>query len=719
MSLVKKKVLSAFLVMALCFGLVPTSFAAQTGALPTDEEFLALLPQKPEPIPHIEDPSQLCPYNLLGNEFPFASVYEEIVSVTQRITSGKTLDTSKAKAIYQWVASNISYDYVAFEYIKKKGNNDTILSDTEQERVDQAENAFSTFYNKRGVCGGYANLSQLMLTLVGLPSAYISGYSRNATDENVENKDAEYRHAWNAVYADGKWIFFDATWSKWDISRNYHKKIDNISWRSGIWSGRPQSETVSEWIADEARGEYVKVERKHIVGAEYYIASGLGVESHSSITVPSYVENITFSGFDHLQEIIISDGTKVLQVNLCPLLHTIQGAEKLSELSVTQCNSLSMGTLSNGNTLLKLSIKDCGSLTELAVPNSVTDLMISNCNNLKKVVMGSGITQIKEECFAYCPKLEEVSFGKNLEYIDQYAFSGDLSLKELHFPDSLKEISPMAFYQCTGVTNIVIPDGIRTIEWLPGSVGLTEVSLPQWAIDQGVTPEGIMNGTIKIINGRGVGSLSRPSDNSTNTPYIQNQTDGNKWWSEAVNKMLEYGFVNSSAVYVLDGNHKVSRLEFTQICTNLIEAALNHELSAANLNTFSDTQDIEVRKAYAAGVILGTSSDEFMPDEALTRQQAAIIFYRILEYISKNSHADGEIPLTLGQLDELEDSLPFLDRDDISPWALSGVCAMEQLGIIKGDGDGNFAPQRELSYGETATIVIRLRDFLYDYNLFD
>lgn len=112
----KKKVLSAFLVMVLCFSFVPTSFAAQMDALPTDEEFLALLPQKPEPIPHIEDPSQLYPYNLLGDEFPFASVYEEIVSVTQRITSGKTSDTAKAKAIYQWVASNISYDYVAFEW---------------------------------------------------------------------------------------------------------------------------------------------------------------------------------------------------------------------------------------------------------------------------------------------------------------------------------------------------------------------------------------------------------------------------------------------------------------------------------------------------------------------------------------------------------------------------------------------------------------------------
>lgn len=134
------------------------------------------------------------------------SVFYQIVGLTDSLVSGKTSDFEKARAIYDWVSQNIAYDYVAYEY---RVSGAAIYDEDEEKdmRADQAVDAFYTFYNRRGVCDGYANLTWLMLTIAEVPGAFISG-----TDHQ-----RGMLHGWNAAYAGGRWILFDATWSKWDI----------------------------------------------------------------------------------------------------------------------------------------------------------------------------------------------------------------------------------------------------------------------------------------------------------------------------------------------------------------------------------------------------------------------------------------------------------------------------------------------------------------------
>ena len=57
-----------------------------------------------------------------------------------------------------------------------------------------------------GVCEDYARMFQYMCYRAGIPCLYVSGIRVPASYSG--------RHAWNEVYVDGKWLFYDGTFSK-------------------------------------------------------------------------------------------------------------------------------------------------------------------------------------------------------------------------------------------------------------------------------------------------------------------------------------------------------------------------------------------------------------------------------------------------------------------------------------------------------------------------
>ncbi len=57
-----------------------------------------------------------------------------------------------------------------------------------------------SFLNKKTVCQGYANATQYLLTLLGIPAVVVTGTAEGDT------------HAWNLVQLDGAYYFMDTTW---------------------------------------------------------------------------------------------------------------------------------------------------------------------------------------------------------------------------------------------------------------------------------------------------------------------------------------------------------------------------------------------------------------------------------------------------------------------------------------------------------------------------
>ncbi len=102
-----------------------------------------------------------------------------------------------AKAIYRWVAKNITYDYESIE------------GDPAKQPFMKPQNALFVFNQKSGVCLGYANLTNLMMRMAGIPSACVG---------SIKGKNTNDRHAFNLIYLEGSttnhkgWALLDATW---------------------------------------------------------------------------------------------------------------------------------------------------------------------------------------------------------------------------------------------------------------------------------------------------------------------------------------------------------------------------------------------------------------------------------------------------------------------------------------------------------------------------
>ena len=106
-----------------------------------------------------------------------AQAAEMLVTVNEVTQYAKT-DYEKARALYQWLVKNVEYEAGYGEI---------------------SAEAYGVFVDRRAVCGGFANLYRELLNLAGIPAVAESGYYTG------------YAHAWNALYADGRWFYADGT----------------------------------------------------------------------------------------------------------------------------------------------------------------------------------------------------------------------------------------------------------------------------------------------------------------------------------------------------------------------------------------------------------------------------------------------------------------------------------------------------------------------------
>ncbi len=68
-----------------------------------------------------------------------------------------------------------------------------------------------------GVCESYAKSYYLLLRELGIPVDYVTGEANNGSDTE--------KHAWNAVFADGKWFLLDCTWDDPGEESGYNPKV--------------------------------------------------------------------------------------------------------------------------------------------------------------------------------------------------------------------------------------------------------------------------------------------------------------------------------------------------------------------------------------------------------------------------------------------------------------------------------------------------------------
>lgn len=147
-------------------------------------------------------------------------------------------------------------------------------------------------------------------------------------------------------------------------------------------------------------------------------------------------------------------------------------------------------------------------------------------------------------------------------------------------------------------------------------------------------------------------------------------------WAESdVNLALNDDLLDT-ALLGSDYTKPISRLQFCSVAVRLAETLTGKSISPAAANTFTDTNNAYVLKAYAAGITTGTSATTFSPNATLNRQQMATFLRRTLQYVEKNSgYSYTSYTSKLAS---------YTDNALVQSWAREAMAFMNALDLVKG-----------------------------------
>jgi hypothetical protein len=142
--------------------------------------------------------------------------------LAKRIDKDFKSEYQKARAIFSWIALNLTYDYKTF---LNPPESKRFSYRTEAERAKQIQDlqdeiVQKAFKNRKAVCEGFSLLYAHLADLTGLNAEVVHGDSKTMLND-IGRKNTQTNHAWNIVEIDGKWRLVDATWGQgyFDFSR--------------------------------------------------------------------------------------------------------------------------------------------------------------------------------------------------------------------------------------------------------------------------------------------------------------------------------------------------------------------------------------------------------------------------------------------------------------------------------------------------------------------
>ena len=154
----------------------------------------------------------------------------------------------------------------------------------------------------------------------------------------------------------------------------------------------------------------------------------------------------------------------------------------------------------------------------------------------------------------------------------------------------------------------------------------------------------------------------------------------------------------------------ITRAEFAAVSVKLYESLSGAAAQPASADTFSDTKDPEVLKAFALGVTNGTDAVKktFEPDTLISREQASTMLTRVWKKLNLTGwtlETDGSFAEEFRTKFAMPDL--FADDAEISSWARDSVYFMAANKIVNGVGDNRFAPKTVSSGEETLNFATR------------
>ncbi len=380
--------------------------------------------------------------------YPFCelSKYKPVKDLALSLTEGLSTDREKAKAIFDWIVGNITYDEEAMYYPVEK-----------------------VFEEKKAVCAGYAGLMHDMLAAVEIPSLYTAGISYFGTEctvQDVLNDEENYKyagkgHGWIICLLDGEAVICDPTWGNFAFTAEEFtdlclattrlngvsvipEELDPALYTNLIYYDEGEVYYLNNGYLSSVNGYGVIVNFVYYFNYEFRTGNdgydyGKGIldckSAYSDLLMCygehnykyyfffgadylryNYVEILKFAAFEkfwygnqieleHLEEFLLDDYGTIYHIN------------EENELSV-------VGSVAEGDTLV--------------IPETVNGLTVTAIDDnalqgcyAREIILPDSIEKIGAQAFMSCINLESIVLPKNLKHIEPGTFAFCYSLKSV------------------------------------------------------------------------------------------------------------------------------------------------------------------------------------------------------------------------------------------------------------------------------------------------
>jgi hypothetical protein len=132
--------------------------------------------------------------------------------LTAHLTSDVKSERVKTELIYEWITSNIDYDY------------NKVISD-KPFTVEKSEN---TLKSKKAICFEYCRLMSSMLAKANIESEVVNGYVHGVLKDSMLIPKVD-SHSWIAIKIDGDWYLADPTWDAGYVGNIKTNKIEKFT----------------------------------------------------------------------------------------------------------------------------------------------------------------------------------------------------------------------------------------------------------------------------------------------------------------------------------------------------------------------------------------------------------------------------------------------------------------------------------------------------------
>ncbi|MBO4338002.1 MAG: leucine-rich repeat protein, partial [Lachnospiraceae bacterium] len=355
-----------------------------------------------------------------------------IRTTAEELTQGCENDREKILAISKWIVKNIEYE-------RGHGNDAwDVYSDI---IANQATGA-----KRKASCGGYSNLTQVMLQSLGIPCATVWRCKKQG--ETID-------HEYNLAYFEGKWRWLDTTASDEDSDDPaivwmdagtagfaYHSdhRTDYLLYKadaaSSIYVEIPTdietSPDTKDWPAQDPEGAYVKKD---------------------NYTDPDWVHETSATDKAAEEEKIAlrkAEFPDVAQTDASKFTFNSETG------TITGVTDTSMTAISIPDTIDGVAVKTIG------------DKAFANCNKAVTIIMPDTVTELGSGAFSNCTSLQYVHLSEGITEIkgavfkdDDFDYSEDTGDDIYVNPEG--ESIPGTFSGCSALRTVIIPENVSRL----------------------------------------------------------------------------------------------------------------------------------------------------------------------------------------------------------------------------------------------------------------